>query len=146
VHALALAARQEIPVTAVFIDLDFFKEVNDRYGHEAGDAVLVAVAATLRGYLRASDIGGRLGGDEFALILPGMGADDAGAYVERLRRDLLAAMATRGWPVRFSIGVASYARAPADVATLIAAADALMYEVRRAGRDATLQQAFAGTQ
>lgn len=143
-YSLALAARQEIPVTTVFLDLDYFKELNDSLGHKAGDAALVAVAGVLRGHLRASDIGGRLGGDEFALLLPGMSAAGARAYVERLRRDLLDAMAARDWPVRFSIGVATHALAPADIATLIAAADALMYEVKRGGRDGTLLREYVG--
>lgn len=141
-YSLALAARQQMPVTAVFIDLDYFKQVNDSRGHEAGDAVLVAVASVLRRHLRASDVGGRLGGDEFALLLPGMQAADARVYVERLRIDLLEAMTTHDWPVRFSIGIASHARAPNDIAALIASADALMYDVKRGGRDGTLQREF----
>lgn len=141
-HMLALAARQEIPVTAVFIDLDYFKEVNDSLGHETGDAALVAVAGVLRSHLRASDIGGRLGGDEFALLLPGMNSAGVRGYVERLRHDLLDAMAARDWPVRFSIGVASHVRTPSDIAQLIAGADALMYEVKRSGRNGWLQREY----
>jgi len=134
-RALALARRQNTPFAAVFIDLDRFKEVNDTLGHETGDQLLKAVSAALRARLRASDIAGRLGGDEFALILPGMGYGPAAHYVEELRQRLLHAMQQEDWPVTFSIGVASYRRAPDDFDRLLARADALMYEVKNSGRD-----------
>ncbi|OQA33740.1 MAG: Diguanylate cyclase DosC [Betaproteobacteria bacterium ADurb.Bin341] len=134
-RALALAHRQNAPFTAVFIDLDRFKEVNDTLGHETGDQLLKAVSAALSAHLRASDIAGRLGGDEFALILTGMGYGPAAHYVEELRQRLLHAMQQEDWPVTFSIGVASYRRAPDDFERLLARADALMYEVKNSGRD-----------
>ena len=141
-HALALARRQDIPMTAIFIDLDRFKEVNDLHGHKAGDEVLIMVSAVLRKNLRASDVCGRLGGDEFALLLPGMNAVDAARYAEKLRSDLIQSMQSRDWPVRFSIGVASHAQPLADFFAVIATADALMYEVKRSGRDRILQRAY----
>jgi len=133
--ALALAHRQNAPFTAVFIDLDHFKEVNDTLGHETGDQLLKAVSAALRAHLRSSDIAGRLGGDEFALILPGMDCDSAARYIEELRRRLSSLMQQGDWPVTFSIGVASYRRAPDNFDRLLARADALMYEVKNSGRD-----------
>ncbi len=134
-RALALAHRQNTPFTVVFIDLDHFKEVNDTFGHEMGDKLLMAVSAALRAHLRASDMAGRLGGDEFALILPGMDCGPAACYVEELRQRLLSVMQQGNWPVTFSIGVASYCRAPDDFDRLLARADALMYEVKNSGRD-----------
>lgn len=139
-QVLAQAARATTPITAVFIDLDKFKEVNDELGHDAGDALLVCVADGLRARLRASDIPGRLGGDEFALLLPGMDRAAAMAYVEEIRQHLLTVMAEYRWPVTFSIGVASYQRAPADLDTLLAEADGLMYEVKHGGRNCVLQR------
>lgn len=141
-QAFAQAQRQGSSFTAVFIDLDRFKEVNDTLGHDTGDALLTAVARIIREQVRASDIPGRLGGDEFALLLPNMNAEAASVYVEKLRKRLLAAMAEKGWPVTFSIGVASYKVAPQDFDMLIKQADALMYEVKRSGRDRVLQQEF----
>ena len=141
-HALALAQRQGLATTAVFIDLDHFKEANDAYGHEAGDEVLVVVADILRGSLRASDVNGRLGGDEFAMLLLGMNAVDAERYIKRLQSELVRAMESRMWPVRFSIGMASYAQTPADFSTVIASADALMYEAKRCGRNQILQRVY----
>lgn len=141
---LALAQRQGSPATAVFIDLDRFKEVNDELGHKTGDALLMRVGATLRQHLRASDIAGRLGGDEFALLLPGMAGQAALAYVEDLRQRLLGAMREADWPVTFSIGIASCARAPDTLEALLADADKLMYEVKSGGRDRILQREVGG--
>jgi diguanylate cyclase (GGDEF)-like protein len=137
--ALALASRQEIPFTAVIIDLDKFKQVNDEQGHDTGDALLRRVAAVFRGRTRAGDIVGRLGGDEFALLLPGMDAQAALAYVNDLRQRLLDAMRDKGWPVTFSIGIVSCHRAPDVLEALLKQADQLMYAAKQAGRDRILQ-------
>jgi diguanylate cyclase (GGDEF)-like protein len=142
--ALDLSRRQGAAFTAVFIDLDRFKQVNDELGHEVGDALLRRVAGVFGAHVRASDIAGRLGGDEFALLLPGMDAAAALAYVEDLRRRLLDAMRAEGWPVTFSIGVASRRRAPEDFDALLAEADQLMYEVKENGRDHIRQSAPEG--
>ena len=139
-QTLAQAQREGTPITAVFIDIDKFKEVNDERGHGVGDALLVCVAEGLSARLRASDIAGRLGGDEFALLLPGMDGESAKAYVEDLRQRLLNTMSGHRWPVTFSIGVASYARAPADLEGLLAEADGLMYEVKHGARNRVLQR------
>lgn len=141
-QAFAQAQRQGAPFTAVFIDLDRFKEVNDTLGHDIGDDLLTTVARIIREQVRASDIPGRLGGDEFALLLPNMNAQAASGYVESLRKRLLAAMGEKGWPVTFSIGVASYKLAPHDFDLLLKQADALMYGVKHGGRDRILQQEY----
>lgn len=139
---LAQAFRNPMPVTAVFIDLDGFKQVNDSRGHEAGDVLLACVAATLRQHLRAGDVAGRLGGDEFAMLMPGMDASAAAGYVESLRDRLLEAMRARDWPVTFSIGVACCRTAPPRLERLLAVADGLMYEAKHGGKNRILQQVF----
>ena len=141
-QALGQAQREGTPITAAFIDLDKFKQVNDEYGHEAGDALLVRVAEVLGARLRSSDIAARLGGDEFALLLPGMGGATAGIYIEELRQRLLAAMDNDSWPVTFSIGVASYENAPETLDAMLASADRLMYEVKENGRNHVLSKQF----
>lgn len=141
-QAFAQGQRQSAPFTAVFIDLDRFKEVNDTLGHDIGDALLVTVARIIREQVRASDIPGRLGGDEFALLLPNMNAEAAAVYVEKLRKRLLEGMTEKGWPVTFSIGVASYQVAPQDFDLLVKQADTLMYEVKHSGRNRVLQKEF----
>jgi diguanylate cyclase (GGDEF)-like protein len=140
--AFAQAQRQKEPFTAVFIDLDRFKEVNDAMGHGVGDQLLKSVAAAMRGHVRISDIPGRLGGDEFALLLPGMKAAAAHVFVDQLQSRLLDAMKRNGWPVTFSIGVASYNVAPEDFDRLLKQADALMYEVKHGGRNRVLLREF----
>lgn len=140
--AFAQAQRQGAPSTVVFFDLDRFKQVNDELGHEVGDQLLTKVAAVMRQHVRASDVAGRLGGDEFALVLPNMDAAAAMPYVEELRQRLLATMGEHGWPVTFSIGVASYGVTPRDFDAALAQADALMYEVKNGGRDRILQRVF----
>lgn len=137
---LAQAQRDGAPITAVFIDLDKFKQVNDEAGHKAGDAVLTCVAEILSARLRSNDVAGRLGGDEFALLLPGMEGTAAESYIGDLQRRLLTAMASRAWPVTFSIGVASCQRAPVDFDALMAEADTVMYEVKHGGRNRVLQK------
>ncbi|MBL7255699.1 EAL domain-containing protein [Actinoplanes sp. LDG1-01] len=121
----------------LLVDLDRFKPINDRYGHEAGDAVLTAVAGVLRSVVRAGDTAGRLGGDEFAVVLTGLPDRDA---AEQVARRIVAALDT---PVIFgdlllavtaSIGVAFRADGADDVEELLAHADTAMYAAKRGGR------------
>jgi diguanylate cyclase (GGDEF)-like protein len=104
----AEATRTGEPVTLVLADLDRFKEINDTYGHQAGDELLTWTARTLGTGLRAHDAVGRLGGDEFAAVLSGTDAEGARMVVDRLRAELGAAAPA-------SMGCASY---PAEVTTL----------------------------
>jgi diguanylate cyclase (GGDEF)-like protein len=131
---LERARRHGRPLTFAFVDVDDFKLVNDRLGHAEGDALLVAVAQTLRGATRAVDSVARLGGDEFGVLLPETDGDEAERLVSRLRATLAAAMARRSWRVGFSIGLATYVSPPVSVDEIVARADALMYEVKRGGK------------
>jgi len=140
-----LIRRERIPVTAVFIDLDRFKEINDSLGHTTGDALLQTVAQEIRRHLRESDVAGRLGGDEFALLLPGCDPEAAADYAEKLRQRLLAAMREHRWPVTFSIGVAGFTSPPETFESLVDEADMLMYEVKESGRDRVLVRRFPET-
>ncbi|MDB5935960.1 MAG: hypothetical protein JWQ01_3304 [Massilia sp.] len=122
----------------VFLDLDHFKEVNDRLGHAAGDALLVEAARRIAGCVRASDTLARLGGDEFTVILAGI--DHVGS-VERVAQALVAALARpfelqgeRAF-VSASVGVALYPPDAANVTDLLARADQAMYASKQAGRN-----------
>ncbi len=129
---LERARRHLRPVTVAYLDLDDFKAVNDRFGHEAGDAVLVTVATTLRQATRAVDAVARLGGDEFGLLLPETDGPTAETLARRLQSTLAEAIQVRGWQVTFSLGVVTFHRAPRSVDEMINRADELMYQAKRA--------------
>ncbi|MEU4235787.1 EAL domain-containing protein [Actinoplanes sp. NPDC026619] len=119
----------------LLIDLDRFKPINDAYGHEAGDAVLTAVATALRAAVRSGDTAGRLGGDEFAVVLPNLPDRDtaeriAQRVVEALRTPVIFGDLVLG--VEASIGVAFHDGSDADA--LLAHADTAMYAAKRSGR------------
>jgi diguanylate cyclase (GGDEF)-like protein len=108
--------------SVAMIDLDGFKDLNDRLGHAAGDAVLRKAAATIDAACRAADVGARLGGDEFVLILPQTNQFEAAALCERLR----AQVETLG-DISLSWGIAEYPTHGVDADQLMRAADAAMY-------------------
>jgi diguanylate cyclase (GGDEF)-like protein len=122
------------PLAVAYLDCDNFKAVNDTQGHQAGDQLLEAVAQTLRGDLRRTDLTARLGGDEFAILLPETTLDQARAAVESLRTKLAQRMRDGGWPVDFSVGVAAFANPPASPEAALQAADRLMYRAKTQGK------------
>lgn len=132
----ARCRRHYQPLTIIYIDCDGFKAVNDAWGHQVGDEVLRVVGTTLQQHIRASDTAARLGGDEFAVLLPEMEVNAAEAASVRLRDGLLAAMQQHGWPMTFSLGVATFLPPPDDVDALMRQADDLMYQVKRQGKNA----------
>lgn len=124
------------PLTVAYLDVDDFKLVNDQQGHSRGDALLATLAATLRGATRAVDVVGRLGGDEFGLLLVETDGPTAESLLHRLRDTLDGAMAGNGWDVTFSIGCATYLSPARSVDEMMVRADQLMYEAKRAGKNA----------
>ena len=131
--------REEQPGTLMFADLDYFKPVNDRLGHEAGDEVLVRTANILRKAVRPSDLVARLGGDEFALWMDGadhMTAAERAEYLcAEVPRELREIAGDGGPPPTISIGIATReAGSHEPVDSLLRRADHAMYEVKRAGR------------
>ncbi len=130
--------REGLPGTLIFLDLDRLKQLNDRLGHEAGDAALVLTAGLLRRTFRPADLVARLGGDEFALWLDGSDELTAAERAERLRTGLPAELAhlTAGDPrgMTLSIGIASRPGGGGeDLESMIQRADQAMYEVKRLG-------------
>jgi diguanylate cyclase (GGDEF)-like protein len=138
IDALSLAIAQCEQTGAgfslLYIDCDGFKAVNDQHGHAVGDAVLCEVASALQTVTRAQDFVARLAGDEFALLIAGDRAC-AEAAATRLMAELGSRMRRDGWPVTVSIGAACFDTAPASVDEALAAADALMYRAKSAGKD-----------
>ena len=130
-----LARRARRPITLAYLDLDHFKQVNDRRGHGAGDRALVRTAEAMRSACRSTDLLARLGGDEFAVLLPDTGADSALIALERVRGAIAASMRAAGDPCTASIGAAAYGRAPSTIDTAIHDADEVMYRAKLAGKD-----------
>lgn len=127
------AQRSRRPCALLFCDIDHFKVVNDRWDHVTGDRILQQVAAIIRQRLRRGDLAARFGGDEFVILLPETDMDAAVAVARELR--LRVAAAATPWSVTISIGVAGTAVNGSDGSSLLAAADAAMYQAKRAGRN-----------
>jgi diguanylate cyclase (GGDEF)-like protein len=133
----ARAARAATPLSAVALDVDRFKLVNDAHGHAAGDAVLAAIAARAAAALRAGDVLARIGGEEFAALLPGADLDRAVEVAERIRGRVSAEpVEAAGCALSVTVSLGCAALAPGeDGRSLLARADAKLYEAKRAGRD-----------
>ncbi|MFZ6742207.1 diguanylate cyclase [Undibacterium sp. JH2W] len=140
--ALGHAVRHNVPLSVFMVDIDYFKEYNDSYGHVAGDKALIQVAAALRKQLlRATDVLARFGGEEFILMLPNMAPDSAMLFAEKLR--------TAVWDLNIphinsrisqrisvSIGFSNFYKHPdVDANSLLKCADAALYEAKKAGRN-----------
>lgn len=127
------STRSREPLTLVMVDLDRFKQLNDHFGHQAGDEVLRKVGAVLRAACRESDVPARYGGEEFAVLLPSCSKDQAFAAAERLRQ--LVASVEAPVPITCSAGVAIYPLNASTPTQLVAAADEALYQSKRMGRD-----------
>ncbi|MCE7032466.1 GGDEF domain-containing protein [Lysobacter sp. GX 14042] len=129
------AARQR---AVLYFDIDRFKRINDRFGHELGDSVIVAAARVARGTLRKGDWVFRFGGEEFVCVLPDAGLEEATASAERFRQAFAAAaMEVDGQPVgaSVSVGVAASGGKAVDIETLLSEADRRLYAAKAAGRN-----------
>jgi diguanylate cyclase (GGDEF)-like protein len=131
--------QDELPISLIMIDVDHFKEFNDRFGHIAGDRVLTAVSRILSLQFRSRDVLIRYGGDEFAILLPQVDADGAFTIADRVRVCVSGDTADGSdsliqIPIRISMGVAELAENE-TLDDLIRNADAALYRAKRAGRD-----------
>jgi diguanylate cyclase (GGDEF)-like protein len=133
------AQRYGSPLAVVMLDLDHFKEINDNYGHAAGDQVLRAVGDCCRDVLRTNDVIGRLGGEEFAILLPATAMDGARLFAERLRVAVYECrIGLPGTELRLTATLGVAACAPGEVVTvdeLLARADAALYRGKAGGRN-----------
>ncbi len=132
---LARASRYGRPFTLVYADVDDFKSINDRLGHNRGDAVLRKVADTMRQTLRSIDRVARVGGDEFGLVLPETDYESARAALEKLRHTLEAESAAEGLTVTLTMGALVCMVPPRDVSQMIALADGLLLKGKREGKN-----------
>jgi diguanylate cyclase (GGDEF)-like protein len=133
------ASREHLQLGLLMLDLDHFKQVNDNYGHQCGDAALRGVTIRLRGMMRSYDSLGRYGGEEFLIVVPGCGPRALLDQAERLRQTLCAEPFDLGpvhLPMSASFGAASFDHThPCPVFELVRAADAALYEAKRGGRN-----------
>lgn len=140
----AAARRAPSPLGVICLDLDLFKQVNDRYGHAAGDAVLSAVGRALAGALRAGDLVGRVGGEEFLALLPNTDARGSMLVAERLRQEIAAIdIPAAGGRGTASLGVACLELADGGSGDLLRRADQALYRAKAAGRGRVV---LAGTE
>ena len=132
-----LCQRTGQPVAVIMMDVDHFKQINDRFGHAAGDAALQAIGQTLRLHLRDIDVFGRLGGEEFAMLLPGTGPESAVHVAERLRQAIAAQpipFEGHQIPLTASFGVADLS-GPRPLEQALSAADFHLYKAKAEGRN-----------
>lgn len=130
--------RYERPFCLLFLDIDNFKNVNDTYGHEAGDEAIRQISKALQAGTRGIDLASRIGGEEFAVILTETDFDIGNDIAERLRVAIKAMEIPQVGHVTASFGVAGFPMCAATGRDLVAAADAAMYEAKRRGRDAVV--------
>jgi diguanylate cyclase (GGDEF)-like protein len=133
---LAQAGRSFTPLSAILLDLDHFKQINDTYGHDKGDEVLAAFATRLREVLRASDFAGRSGGEEFVLLLPDTDRTGAVRLAEKVR-EVMRGLSVAGLErdITASFGVACFPDDAVDAASLLRRADRALYAAKRNGRN-----------
>jgi diguanylate cyclase (GGDEF)-like protein len=152
---LARCQREGLPLTLMIIDVDHFKAINDKYGHNAGDEVLRQLASVLIDGTRQDDLPCRYGGEEFILLLPGMSTEIALKRGERLRANfekVLVPSAHGDIRATISVGIASFPDHGATMADLTHCADLALYAVKRNGRNGVIahsadisQQALCGS-
>ena len=129
------AERYDNILSVVIADLDRFKNINDTYGHDAGDRVLKAIGKFLQQNIRDVDVVARYGGEEFVLMIPEAGKDAAYSLSERLRQQMSEMQIEDLPPISISLGIATYPYDGTDIEDLIKKADAAMYAAKKAGRN-----------
>lgn len=136
-HSLQLCTREKIPAVLVFMDLDDFKPVNDKFGHAEGDRVLAVFAEQMKSTFRGSDVIARLGGDEFVALLTNLTKKSADDVVARFRQSLTKVnqQADPGYDISFSYGIVEFdPDKHREIEALLSAGDSLMYETKQAKR------------
>jgi len=141
-HEVGRSRRYGVPFTLVYLDVDNFKQVNDRLGHAQGDGVLQAIAHTLQQHLRKIDRSSRLGGDEFAMLMPQTDQSQAHAMLPRLFQALTHSPVA-DLSIGFSIGAVTFLTAPESADQGLSIADKLMYTVKAEGKNQVRQTVYA---
>ncbi|MBJ7536177.1 sensor domain-containing diguanylate cyclase [Marinomonas transparens] len=136
---LELAKQSKQPLSIAVLDIDFFKRVNDNYGHAVGDQVIIQVAKSLKELCRTKDIVARFGGEEFVVLLPNTAADDAFNIIENIRRSLgemvMQVEGKNNLTFTISAGVSAVAQRQNGIEKALAFADDALYEAKNSGRN-----------
>lgn len=133
------AERYKKVISVIMVDLDRFKNINDTYGHDAGDRALETISQFLRKNIRDVDAIARYGGEEFVMLVPDADKDAAFGLAERLREELAGIELDNLPPITVSLGIATFPTDGTEVEDLIRKADAAMYEAKRAGRNISIK-------
>jgi len=129
------AQRYKHPFSLAYLDLDNFKLVNDRFGHEAGNKLLQETVALMQTETRKTDLVGRLGGDEFAILMPETDKRSARDVLVRIKNKFALEMENKNYQVSMSIGCITYLDVPLEVDDILQKADELMYSIKKRGKD-----------
>jgi two-component system cell cycle response regulator len=144
---VAYAKRHATPLSLLMLDVDHFKQVNDRHGHPAGDYVLATLAQIVRSTVRTEDLFARVGGEEFAILCRGTSSESASILAERVRaavETFAFEHARQAIPVTISVGVAPWIDQPDSATQLVADADAALYKAKAAGRNRVMLRPIEG--
>lgn len=133
-HQFEWSKSYGFPFATILLDIDHFKLVNDTYGHQVGDRVLIELVEVLRDNVRDGDVVGRWGGEEFLIILPDTTLSDATVMAERLRQGVASHAFTTAGQVTISLGVAAFVTDNAPE-TIVSRADAALYQAKEKGRN-----------
>ena len=126
--------RYKRPLTIAYMDLDNLKNINDSFGHKAGDCALCQAAELLKKNIRTSDIVARVGGDEFAILFPETDYEDSEKIFQRIQNNIFDAIQKNTWSTTLSIGAVTSVSHPCNLESLISNADNLMYSAKREGK------------
>jgi diguanylate cyclase (GGDEF)-like protein len=129
------AIRNKRPLTLAYIDLDDFKQINDRSGHDIGDLVLKEVGKILKSNIRGSDSVARIGGDEFVILFPDTGYESAQAVLQKIEDRMKERMLEKQWDITVSIGAATYGNWYPSVQQMVLKTDRLMYAAKASGKN-----------
>jgi diguanylate cyclase (GGDEF)-like protein len=137
---MKIAHRLNSFISIAYLDLDNFKEVNDTFGHLAGDAVLKIVAETLKNAVREIDITARLGGDEFVIFMPNTNFQEAEKVLDRIKSALANILKSNNWNVTVSVGAVTCPGQSCMIDSLIKSADSLMFEAKANGKNRSVHK------